>query len=252
MRKRDTATGQPAVTLPGIVTEQDRAIVARREAGETRKAICEALGVTVGLVQRAEFVCRCDATGRKLLAECPDSIEGLENIGELDGNAAHALRYHHYHHEGPALERLSDVAPLGRRYVSRLPGIGPKSLASIDRALGLFGLAWNDVDRTPKPKPREPEQPANSGWSGIVARIARIERVTGHAIFADDPNRDTVDGILGRMSFLVGYLEKRAIDRICGTPDDQEDAAGDLETAGNIVCLPGVKLADVLRDGGAS
>jgi hypothetical protein len=36
MRKQDTAAGKPAVILPGIVTEQDRAIVARREAGETR------------------------------------------------------------------------------------------------------------------------------------------------------------------------------------------------------------------------
>ena len=54
------------------------------------------------------------------------------------------------------------------------------------------------------------------------------------------------------MSFLVGYLEKGAVDRICGRPDDQDDADGDLETAGNIVCLPGVKLAYVLRDGGVS
>jgi hypothetical protein len=43
--------------------------------------------------------------------------------------------------KAPILEGLSEVAALGRACVSRLHGIGPKSLASIDHVLGLFGIA---------------------------------------------------------------------------------------------------------------
>jgi hypothetical protein len=263
MRKLDTAAGQPAVTLPGIVTEQDRAIVTRREAGETRKAICEALGVNVSTVQRAEWRFRRDAEGRADLAKCPDSIRGLEILGELDSKAALALGWHHHNHEGGRLESMSEVAALGRAYVSRMKGIGPASLASIDHVLGVFGIAWSPVERTPQPKRPEPEQDReqsrNEHWESIVARVARLERVTGKAFLEDSTDRDTVDGVLCRLSFLTGYLEEsaaaraRTFDGEYRRADDQADTSGeDLETAGNLVCLPGVKLADVLHDGGAS
>ena len=179
MRKRDTAAGKPAVTLPGIVTEQDRAIAARREAGATRKAICEAFGVTLGSIYHAEYVCRCDAGGRKLLAERADSIEGLAGIGELDGNAADRLRFHHYHHEGPELEGLSEVAALGRAYVSRIKGVSAREFAGIDRSCPR--LCWASYgalsSRTPKPKPRQPRR--NTTGSKSLRTI-----ITGTALSA--------------------------------------------------------------------
>jgi hypothetical protein len=235
MKPITTAAGNPAITLPGIVTEQDRAIVARRAAGETRKAICEALGVKVRMVQRAEWRCRDDECGRAILADCPDSMEGLSWIGELDGNAADCLRFHHRHYEGPALERLSDVPALGRRYVSRIAGIGPKSLASIDRALSLFGIAWAPVDRIPKlkpkPQPREVAQPQS------------------------DESQAHVWMLIGRLQAEIEGLRQRVrhvSSRLGGDEtDDADDSSEDLETSGNIVCMPGVRLAGVLpEDGG--
>jgi hypothetical protein len=233
---KHTAAGQPAIILPGIVTDLDRQIVARRDGGETRKAICEALGVKVGRVYHAEYACRSDAEGRALLADCPDSIEGLNWISELHGHAYVGLHYHHYHYEGPALERLTDVAALGRAYVSRMDGIGPKSLASIDRALGLFGIAWSAVDRTPKPKPREVEQPQpDEGNSRVWMLLGRLEA--------------EIEDLRQR----VARLERRYVSSLPGADEDAAaDSNEDLETAGNIVCLPGVRLADVLPQNGGS
>jgi hypothetical protein len=144
---------------------------------------------------------------------------------------------------------LSDVAALGRRYVSCLKGIGPKSLASIDRALELFGMVWSPVKRAPKRKTPEPEQDReqsrNEAWENVCARVARIERMIGQTILETNADRDTVDGVLCRLSFLTGYLEEsakardreRTLDGECQPADDQDDASGDLETAGNLVCL---------------
>ena len=79
---------------PSELTEQERAMIARSEAGETHRAICKALGVTPDDVRRAEWVV-IDVRRRRLLAECPDSIEAMTWIGELNGYAADALRRHH-------------------------------------------------------------------------------------------------------------------------------------------------------------
>jgi hypothetical protein len=260
MKRREPLAGNPAAILPGIVTEQDRAIVTRREAGETRKAICEAFGVTVGRVYHAEYACQCDARGRELLANRPDSIEGLSWIGELDGNASHRLRYHHYHNEGGTLEGLSDVAALGRRYVSRIKGIGPKSLASIDRALGLLGIAWSPIEQMPKPKPRQQEQERGQWdsdaqyWNSIVRRVAEIERAVGAGFLRDNPGQDSMQGVSYRLAFLTGYLESKTArdgrhtsNMRDVTPKPEQDD-GEYETAGNLICLPGVKLASIRRD----
>jgi hypothetical protein len=50
----------------------------------------------------------------------------------------------------------------------------------------------------------------------------------------------------------VRRLERLYVRSLDAEPDAQkQDQSGeDLETAGNIVCLPGVKLSDVLHDGG--
>jgi hypothetical protein len=255
---KHAAAGKSAIILPGIVTEQDREIVRRRADGETRKAICDALGVTVGTVQRAEWRCRNDARGRGLLVDCQDSIEGLEWIGELDGNAAHALRYRHWHYEGAEITRLSEAAALGRHYVSHMTGIGPKSLASIDRVLGLLGIAWSPVERMPKAKSREAESGNNAAqrdqyWNSILRRVAEMERTVGRAVLKDIAGRDSMEGVVYRLAFLSGYLESR-LERegktIDVTPDPEQDD-GEYETAGNLICLPGVKLASVLCNDGS-
>jgi hypothetical protein len=264
--KRDTAAGKPAVTLPGIMTEQDRAIVARREAGETQKAIAASLGIPTSRVQRAEARGHREAEGRALLAECADNIEGLGKVGALSSAARWLIGGHHYYYDNPELARMSDAAKLGRQYWARTFGATAKLMAEVDCALALLGIAWSPVDRTPKPKspaqPQEAEQPAmsdGSAWSSIVRRVAEIELAVGSAVMESDPHRDSIDRVAYRLAFLTGYLEehfkkfgaRRPMRDI--TPDDQDDSSEDLETAGNLVCLPGVKLADVLPiDGGAA
>lgn len=258
MRTQEPAAGKYAVSLPSIVTAQDREIVRRRDAGETRRAICEAFGVTVGKIYHAEYVCRCDAEGRKALGECPDSIAGLCLIGVLDGTAADALRKHHWHYEGRVPDTMSEVAALGRLYVSRMKGIGPKGLASIDHVLGLLGIAWSPIQRTPQPKRPEPEpREKRDHWGSILRRVAELEQITGKGALKESEGRDSMEGVVYRLAFLNGYLEaKLKFERMRAgdgmrdiTPEPERDDGG-CETAGNLICLPGVKLADVLTDGG--
>ena len=184
----------------------------------------------------------------------------------LSGTARNALACHHWHHEGPGPERLSEVAALGRHYVSHIHGIGPKALASIDQALALFGIAWSPIDRMPKPKPGQPQEiereqePADDHyWNSIVRSVGKMERDIGAALLKDHPNRDSVEGVSCRLSYLSGYIEswsecrrrERGLRDVTPEPDDQDD--GEYETAGNLICLPGVKLADVQpHNGGAA
>jgi hypothetical protein len=257
-KQQNTAAGKPAVILPSIVTEQDRAIIARREAGETIQAIATSLAIPLSQVLRAEHRAYREQQAQEFFAKHPDSIRGLEWLGVLDEGAG-PLRCHRYHYEGGDLERLSDVAALGRHYVSCLKGIGPKSLASIDRALGLFGIVWSPIDRTPKPLPPAPRQEAerqparseSSAWSRIVRRVGEIEQIMGTGFFEGDPHRDSIGCVAGRLAFLTGYIEgyveKRRPQKPMRDITPEADSE-DLETAGNLICLPGVKLVDVLNN----
>jgi len=65
----------------------------------------------------------------------------------------------------------------------------------------------------------------------------------------DAADRDSVEGIFLRLSFLTGYLEGRAKHE--RTIDITPDPEGEYETAGNLVCLPGVNLASVLHNDGS-
>jgi hypothetical protein len=50
----------------------------------------------------------------------------------------------------------------------------------------------------------------------------------------------------------VAQLERQYVSSLPGG-DETDDSGQDLETAGNIVCMPGVRLADVLpQNGGAA
>src|SRR5688572_22408436 len=68
-------------------TEHDRAMVARREAGATRKAIAEEFGVPVSQVSGAEWLIRREKRGQELLAVDPESLEGFHLIGDLEWRA---------------------------------------------------------------------------------------------------------------------------------------------------------------------
>jgi hypothetical protein len=68
-----------------------------------------------------------------------------------------------------------------------------------------------------------------------------------------------MQGVAVRLAFLSGLVEVRYgngrrtsnMRDITPEPGDQDDST--YETAGNLICLPGVKLADVLpSDGRAS
>lgn len=111
-----------------------------------------------------------------------------------------------------------------------------KSLASIDRVLEALGIVWSPIDRTPKVKPRE-----------AVVTAPQPARSASHPIDAF-----SLSYLLDR----IRGLEDR-IDKLCGWKAARDDDADDqgresegrelLEAAGNVVCLPGVTLADILH-----
>jgi hypothetical protein len=272
MRKQDTAAGQPAASLPCRLTEQDEVIVARRAAGETQRAIAASLGIPVSQVQRAEWRRDWDAEGRALLAACADSVEGLERIGALDRAAGWVIRGHHYRYASHQLTRMSEAAAFGRRY---WVGVATrKQLAEIDRVLSLLGIAWSPIDCEPRLLPPEtPAEPPSIDpaiLAEVVSRVENLERVSGCGnIFESNPARDTFEYVRGRLQYLSGYIcpaERLSPDHTlrqrCTILEDrirakhgrlvlEQVSTGDLETVGNIVCMPGVKLANVLpQDGG--
>lgn len=226
--------GMPAAPLLGIVTEQDREIVRRRASGETRKAISDSLGITISVIQRAEWRCERDRKARELLADCADSIEGLYQIGELIADARDALIRHRYRYEGPALERMSDVAALGRLCVSRLHGIGPKALASIDRVLSLLDIAWSLVDLMPKPKPAQ-QEPRDDDDGPMMRAVCRDLESLFNRLYRLEM----------RVAYLEGYMSERFKGREPMRDITPEPDSEDLEVAGNVVCLPGVTLASI-------
>ena len=208
-------------------------------------------------MQRAEWRRDWDAEGRALLAACADSVEGLERIGALDRAAGWVIRGHHYRYASHQLTRMSEAAAFGPRY-----WVGTatrKQLAEIDRVLGLLGIAWSPIERTPQPKRPEPEpQQKRDHWGSILRRVAELEQITGKSVLTESEGRDSMEGVVYRLAFLNGYLEaKLKFERMRAgdgmrdiTPEPERDG-GDCETPGNLICLPGVKLANVVpQDGG--
>jgi hypothetical protein len=194
----ETKTGggrKPRRYPASLMTEQDRAIVALRTAGETHKAICEELGVTVGVVQTAEWRSRNDARVRKMLAERPDSIEGLSILGTLDCKAADQLRFHHCRHEGPntgGTERSRRTRPR----LCLAPSRHRAKVAGIDRSCpGAVRHCLSPIERTPQPKlpaqqqeaERQPAISDEEAWSRIVRRVGEIEQIMGTGFLRGRP-----------------------------------------------------------------
>ena len=109
------------------LTDQDRAIIAKRDAGATRKAVQEHFGVTVSTVQRVEWRARADARRRELLADDPQSLQGLKLIGDLDWSAADTIRLHHYHYDASELEASGNLVCLpGAKLADMRPNERPR------------------------------------------------------------------------------------------------------------------------------
>jgi hypothetical protein len=254
------------------LTDQERSILAKHATGATFPEIAAEFGVSRAIVRRVvEYRGRVHAEGAAKLAIDPENLEGLRQTAAITERTYGAIANATYTVDVPDLERLSDIAAQGRECVARFPKIGPGVMAELDTVLASFGIAWN-----PRPRPfayrtdenkhpllkmwdqgrewREQQDNDAQHWSNIVRRVAEIERAVGTAVLEDIQGRDGMQGVSVRLAFLTGYLggyfENRArkpMRDITPEPDD-----GDYETAGNLICLPGVKLADVLTDGAAS
>ena len=101
-------------------------------------------------------------------------------------------------------------------------------MATLDCLIARAGLEWSPVEREPKRREQQPE-------------------TTGSEV---PQSRAEIFMLLGRLQAEL-EMQREQIARLRG--DDaprQNERREDLETAGNVVCLPGVELADVLRDGG--
>jgi hypothetical protein len=251
------------------LSERDSAIMARHAAGSSIREIADAMNVSKATVRRiVEHVGPVHALGRELLAADPESLSGLGLTGASSQRACGAIANAPYKVDVPDTERLSDVAAQGRKFVARFPGIGgaaSKSMAELDTMLASFGIAWN-----PRPRPfawrddknRHPSVEANECdraqieqdakrseyWAAIVRRVAEMERALGTGFMQDTQGRDGMQGISYRLAYLSDCVQARAERDITPEPDDQDD--GDYETAGNLICLPGVKLADVQPNDG--
>ena len=136
-------------------------------------------------------------------------------------------RGHHYHFDGPAFERLSEVAAVGRSYVMGIPGIGSKRIAELDSVLERFGMAWNPNAHPLKRRPPRRSEPAPSSYDSRV--------------------RAVIDSLRQRLA----SLEARLLGQEQSSEDEAEAerVASDLERDGNLICFPGVTLARV-RDRG--
>jgi hypothetical protein len=224
--------GKPAASNHYLrpASEQDREIVRRIDHGDDRHDISHELRISLASIKGAEERVERETRARELLAGDPQSLEGLYLSGQLPGRVQSAFRFHHSTYLAEPIERLSDIAALGRRFVSRLPDMGAHGMATLDSLLARAGLEWSPVER--EPKRRAPDPVASD--SGVPTTRAEIFMM------------------LGRLQAEI-EMQREQIARLRG--DDaprQNERREDLETAGNLVCLPGVKLADVLRDGGAS
>jgi hypothetical protein len=205
-----------------------------------------------------------------LLPAAPESLEGLRLTGGVSHRAYSAIAEATYKIDVPDLERLSDVAAQGRECVERFPRFGPGVIAELDTILASFGLTWNPRPRPFSMRTKENQHPLlkswdndrerskqddqrSQFWNAIVRQVGEIERAVGTAVSRDTQGLDNMQGITYRLAFLTGYLEeraKRSRETIDITPDAEQDD-GEYETAGNLICLPGVKLADVRpNDGG--
>jgi hypothetical protein len=208
--------------------------------------------------------------GCEILAADPENLEGLRMTGGISERIYSAIGNATYTVDTPDMERLSDIAAQGRECIAQLPKVGPGVMAELDTVLARFGIAWN-----PRPRPfayrtdknmhplmklwadqrqqGEQREQREGYWMDIVRRVDDIERGLGTGVLKDCEGRDGMQGVALRLAFLSGYLETRADrDRRTRnmrdiTPDPEQDD-GEYETAGNLICLPGVKLAE-LRPG---
>jgi hypothetical protein len=270
------------------LTEQERAILARHEAGASRGEIAAEFGLSRAQVRRVtEWKGHINAKGRELLSADPESLKGLRATGALSARAYSALANATYAVDVPDLARVSDVAAQGRECVACFQGTGgagSKTMAELDALLARFGLTWN-----PRPRPfawrtdenlhpsiaqmreQQAEQKRQAAQDSRIDNNAfyQIGRLQGAAHVIENelglphpPEHygrqagESGESYYGRMvddlRSRIRSLEKIAFSSSARCIDDEDGPADDLARSGNLVCLPGIKLADVLGsdDGG--
>jgi hypothetical protein len=123
------------------------------------------------------------------------------------------------------------VAALGRLHWSSnaRAGVGPKTLGAIDGLLEQASIEWASDDCAPKAKEREP-----------IATEPAMPRSDADIFM-----------LIGRLRAEV-EMQRREIAELRGdnAPRQSSEGREDLETAGNLICLPGVTLASIRPDDG--
>jgi hypothetical protein len=211
------------------VSEQDREIVRRINRGDDRHDISHELHISLAVIKGAEERVERECEAEALLAADPESLEGLYLSGVFPSRAYYAARWHSRDWEGPEIKRLSDVAACGRSHwlcTRDISTLGQKSLEQIDWLLKRAGIEWASDDCAPKRKEREP----------VVSPPSR-------------PHAELLT-LIGRLKVEV-EMQREQIAALRGDIAPRHSAGRDgLETAGNVVCLPGVTLASIQLDGG--
>ena len=257
-------------------------MLAKHGAGAAINDIAAEMGVKPQRVRRVvEGIGPRHADGRALLAIDPEDIEGLRLTAALSQRAYAALANATYHIDVPDLDRLGEVAAQGRECVAHFPGIGPGIKTELDKLLDQFGLTWNPrprrfVVRTEKnmhpvmaqmreQMAKQKQQEARSSGVDYNA-FYQIGRLQGSAHVIEDelglphpPEHGSRAGesseaycvrMLDDLRKRVEVLKRFAFSSSAKRIDDEDDPADHLERSGNLICLPGVKLAEVEQEEG--
>ena|SRR5882724_5068050 len=121
-------------------TELDWMVEARHDAGAGPVAIARELAITPAAVNTRLEKMKRYRRGERLLAEDPESLEGLKYVGAIPWAAARAVGAYY-------AERLSELCDWSAAELLGCPGIGGKAVETIKAVMAARGLELHP-DRT--------------------------------------------------------------------------------------------------------
>lgn len=227
------AAGKPAVTRNSRrLTDLQRAIVEMRKTASIRET-AERFNIPQSQVTWAECIFHWSEKGEAVLAADPESLGGLSLTGAISQGLANCLTGFCGTEEElkgvpdhQDYERISDVLRAGKEVVRNRWAMGRVRWAEWLAFMQSRGLEWG--------KPLSDEAPhvqARRRSSTVQVRVGYL---------------------LGRitdMEHRLAQLRRRYVSSLDDNGEDQANPCRSLETAGNLICLPGVRLSDVLGEG---
>ena len=233
-KKQNTARTSAATHNPRRLTDKQRAMVEMRKTMSTRKT-AKRFNVPVSQVISAESVAHWTQRGEAMLAADPESLEGLSLTGVLSRGLANCLMGFCGSEEElrgvpdhQDYERISDVLRAGREVVRNRWAMGRVRWTEWLAFMQSRGLEWG--------KPLSDESPNTAAQRRSSARPVSLDYLLSRVM---------------DIEYRLARLRRQYVSSLGDNGDDRDSPPSQsLETAGNLVCLPGVHLSDVLGEGG--